>query len=185
MDVKIPRIRPVGVSVIAVLEVLLGISDIIGSLFVLFAFSFANVKIVTDLGTAFEGALLPEIFGIVLIAAGIASFVLAYGMWTGRGWAWLASVMFAVLSAALYAFGLVFGTVLDLIPVVFYLALLAYLFTGGVRNFFRHTPSVTSRQVNMVASRGLPQASSSYCTNCGRQLEPMARFCDVCGIRLR
>ena len=64
------RHRPLGVTIIAVLLVIAGIISFVGGLILLII-----------------------LVGIVFLALGIAYFVMAYGLWKGRGWAWTISLI--------------------------------------------------------------------------------------------
>jgi hypothetical protein len=84
------KTRPTGVTILVILEVLSGLSSLLGGL-----------------GLVAFGALV-GFFGIIagflgeiLLVFALVSFVLAYGLWNGKGWAWTWSLVFAVISAIL------------------------------------------------------------------------------------
>jgi uncharacterized membrane protein HdeD (DUF308 family) len=64
------RNRPLGVTIIAILLVIAGIISFVSGLILLII-----------------------LVGIVFLALGIAYFVMAYGLWKGRGWAWTISLI--------------------------------------------------------------------------------------------
>src|SRR5919205_3756288 len=105
--------RPLGVTIIAVLNVIAGIIAI-----------------------AVGIPALIVIVGIVFIAVGIASLVMAYGLWKGRSWAWTITlilsaigIIFAIASIAAGNIGAVFHIIIN--AVIIY-----YLYRPNVKAFF-------------------------------------------------
>jgi hypothetical protein len=162
--------RPVGVTIVTILEVIIGIGDVIIGSVLLFLALIAGV-----LG---GGAVATALFliDLVVIGLGVFSLVLAYGLWTGKRWAWILSVIGAIIGVILgvlvIAVSLAGGSgILEslsssprqpLVPIVVYGLILACLSTRNVRTFFGRIP----------------------CANCGAPSQSAANFCDRCGIRL-
>ena len=67
---------------------------------------------------------------------GFLSLVLSYGLWTGKGWAWVSAIVLALIGLVTGLIGLLFGSYLYIIPMVFYGIILVYLGTRSVRSFF-------------------------------------------------
>lgn len=134
--------RPIGVTILTILQVMSGIVDIgLGALLV-----FAYV-VFAALGGFLAIALL--LLGCVAFGLGILSFVLAYGLWAGKGWAWVLSIIGAIIGlilgmlslvSSLVSGGLTLGNVpyvlAELVPIILYLLILVYLSTRNVRAFF-------------------------------------------------
>jgi hypothetical protein len=132
--------RPVGIVVLTILQVLTGIAEIAGGLLLILAYFV--VTAILGGGLLAIGVLA---LGIVAFVIGVFSFILAYGLWAGKGWAWVLSIagaviglVFGVLSiVAAFLYG---GFTLDilgyLVPVVLYVIILVYLSTRNVRAFF-------------------------------------------------
>lgn len=98
--------RPLGVTIIAILTLIAGIA-------------FIAIGI-----------------GFALIAIAIAYFVMAYGLWEGRSWAWTLTlilsaigIIFAIASIAAGNIGAVFHIILN--AVIIY-----YLYRPNVKAFF-------------------------------------------------
>jgi hypothetical protein len=132
--------RPVGIVVLTILQILSGIAEIAGGLLLLLAYFVVNA--ILGAGLLAIGVLA---LGIVAFIIGVFSFILAYGLWTGKGWAWVLSIIggiiglvFGVLSvvAAFLYGGFTWDILGYLVPVVLYLIILAYLMTRNVRAFF-------------------------------------------------
>ena len=86
--------RPVGVLIITILQIIIGIGDIItGTVLLILAL------IVGGLGGMLATALL--LIDLVAIGLGIFSLTLAYGVWTGKRWAWPLSVIGAIIGIIL------------------------------------------------------------------------------------
>jgi len=127
------RIRPTGVTILAVLEALSGL-----------------VWLLAGAGMMMVGALMP-IFGVglpmflgaiaglmslVFLIFGIIAFVLAYGLFTGKGWAWLWSLVFAVIGVILALFEIMSSLGSGILPIIIYLVIIYYLTRHHVKVFF-------------------------------------------------
>jgi hypothetical protein len=56
-------------------------------------------------GIGFLAGALAALLGGVFIIAGLVAFLLAYGFWTGRGWAWILGIIFSIVGIVLGADG--------------------------------------------------------------------------------
>jgi len=207
--------RPLGVTILAILQIISGIWDFIVGAALLLGFVvvgiFAGFNIITG---AFLG------LAAVAFVLGILSLVLAYGLWKGRRWAWVWSIITAILGLILGIVGLVLVgltlyTVVNIVPIVLYAIILIYLMTPRVRAFFGRTggfvvgqpfvPAPPMVQPYPPAPQPMPQpvaqqpyyppmaypqpAPQAYgptaCPRCGAPALPGGYFCDRCGTRLR
>jgi uncharacterized membrane protein (DUF2068 family) len=119
--------RPNGVATVAILEMLLGII-----LFTAFVLSFLpgilrHFRPVTEM--------------ILLILATV-DFALAYGLWTGKGWAWTTALVFGLVGITFSGFMLfvrpAFG---QLVSLLIDLLILYYLMQPKVHRHFKGTVS--------------------------------------------
>lgn len=121
--------RPTGVAVLAILEAVSGIYYLITGFG-----EFLSASIISTLarsGIPFDVIpLLPRAIGTVLIFFGLVSLLLAWGLWTGKGWARMVALVFAILSIilSLVSFHLI-GLIIDII-------LVYYLTRPNVKQFF-------------------------------------------------
>ena len=159
--------RPIGVTILTILQVISGIGDIaLGTLLIFVYFVF------TALGGFFAIALL--VLGFVAIGLGIFSFALAYGLWAGKGWAWVLSIVgaiigliFGVLSLvlSLVSGGLTLENIAELVPIILYLLILVYLSTRNVRAFFGRAGGIAFGRQMVPAPGGppyMPQTQPPY-----------------------
>jgi len=135
------KVRPFGVTLIVILE-------LIGSLFFLGNGGFllaeaASFEVETPgskpiLGSfvaglsAAIGMIIFLTIGIVLIATGLLTLLIAYGLWTGRRWAWSLCIIFSI-------FGLIIGVLslpLGIIILAINLLVLYYLTRRRAKAFF-------------------------------------------------
>ncbi len=89
--------RPVGITILAVLEVLIGIVGLLASLLIIgFSALFATLPTVGPLlgaiGLVIGGVVL--FFSIIWLATGV-------GFLHGRGWSWTLGMIFSILSVGL------------------------------------------------------------------------------------
>ena len=125
--------RPFGITLLVVLQIILGILELLGALVV-----------------AFVSFVLPEMFphvrffaprsmfsGVVLVVFAFVEFILAYGLWMGKGWAWIGSLIFAVVVLVFSAFTLFMRLrVGEVIALVLNLVIIYYLMQPRVQSYF-------------------------------------------------
>ncbi len=77
------------------------------------------------------------VFGAVLVALAVVSFVVAYGLLKGRGWAWTISIILSIISIVWNAITLItaanFG---GIISIIISAIILYYLFRPHVKAYF-------------------------------------------------
>jgi hypothetical protein len=88
----VPRRRPFGVTIIAILLFISAVIEIIGGLFFL-------------LGSLISNPLAAVLGGWIPLAVAILSFILAWGLWTLRPWAYWATVILEVINIVSHLFG--------------------------------------------------------------------------------
>ena len=129
-------VRPTGVTVLAMVEVAIGIVGLIMALDLLYwadwRFSFDEMA-----WGAIDGALL-----LAYIATSMAAFKVASGFWSLQVWAWrwavgLSCGLIGLVVFSVIAWGL---TTLDVIGLTVHLAVLAYLNLKPVRALFGRPP---------------------------------------------
>ena len=120
--------RPLGITILAILEILGGLALLAGGAGLAAAAAFG----VFGFGFAALGGL--------LVILGLLSFVVAFGLWTGRGWALTIGMILAIISVitnivsiASGSFGSIFGLIIALI-------IIYYLTRPHVRAFFHRGP---------------------------------------------
>jgi hypothetical protein len=118
--------------VLAVLHVILGILPLLGG-FVLMVVGFVLPEMFPYVRFAIRSATL----GVGLVAFALMDFLLAYGLWRGKGWAWSVSLVFAVLGIILSVFALfVRPEVGELLSLIIDLVIVYYLIQPRVQAFF-------------------------------------------------
>jgi hypothetical protein len=125
--------RPVGITILAILEILIGIVGLLASLVIIgFSALFSTLPTVGSLlgaiGLVIGGVVL--FFGVVWLATGV-------GFFHGRGWSWTLGMIFSILSLlgaiGALTIGLITGGVGGLI---FWGLMLYYLTRTHVKAFF-------------------------------------------------
>lgn len=136
--------RPAGVTALAVLEILLGLgglgvgfilavmSALLGSL--LGSFGASGSEGVTFSIGLFGGlfAAVGAIIGGIIIVVGLVNFAIAYGLLKGLGWAWMLSLVFAIIS-------IVFGILMfpiGIVAIILDALIIFYLTRSNVKAFF-------------------------------------------------
>jgi len=142
--------RPIGITLIAILNIVIGILLILGAL------SFAAlaglavsgygpdlIPGLTDLPYLDIMMALGGIIAVVLIIVALVEFIMAWGLLKGKGWAWILSIVFMFLTIALGFLSLVHPTAFNLIGLAIDALIVYYLFRPNVKAFFGRGPAVT------------------------------------------
>jgi hypothetical protein len=75
-------------------------------------------------------------FGVVLLAISIASFVVAYGLLKGLGWAWTVTVILSIISIVSNAISIATGNIAAIISIIISGIILYYLYRPHVKAYF-------------------------------------------------
>ncbi len=131
--------RPTGVTVMGVLQILgglgsLGLGFILAVTYAFLGSLMASGSEGVAFSAGFGGFLVVAgaIIGGILMLIGIANLVIAYGLFKGRGWAWMLCLIFAVISAVLGILAFPVGIVI----ILFNAVLIYYLTRRNVKEYF-------------------------------------------------
>ncbi len=75
-------------------------------------------------------------FGAVLLALAIVSFIVAYGLLKGRGWAWTITVILSIISIVLNVISIAAGNLASIISIIISGIILYYLYRPHVKAYF-------------------------------------------------
>jgi uncharacterized membrane protein (DUF2068 family) len=132
------------------------------------------------------GGLLPVIGGVLIIVA-LLNVLFAWGLWNGKGWAWILALIFAVLGILFSLVSLVRGGLGSIIVLIIDVVIVYYLTRPNVKAFFSEakTPSSTPTPTpTMMAQPPTASTSNKVCSNCGAPLTSDEKFCAHCGAKL-
>ena len=142
-DRKLGKKRPTGVVVVAILEVLGGISSLAaGGVVMAIPWGAAPGRVASGfgiLGGFF--AVVAGLIGGILYLVGIADFFIAYGLLKGNSWVWILCSVFAIIGIVLGLILLPFG----IIPIIFDTIIIYYLTRPHVKEFFGKAASQSDR----------------------------------------
>lgn len=129
------RERPTGVTILAILEIIVGIVSLISGLAITILFATVGGM----MGRIPEAAPLAALFGAfgaviggLLILVSIVCFIIAYGFWKGKGWAWVLGLIFAII-------GIISGLISlpgGIISIIINGLIIYYLTRPHVKEFF-------------------------------------------------
>jgi hypothetical protein len=105
--------RPLGVTIIAVLAVIAGVAYV-----------------------AIGAVLLVVGIGFALIAISIAYFVMAYGLWNGKRWAWTITLILSGIGIILGIASVAAGSVGAVFHIIINGVIIYYLYRPNVKTFF-------------------------------------------------
>ena len=150
-----PKSRPVGVTIIAILNIIGGIIMLFGAIALITigavlptlpqtAFNQSRLQGNLTAGQAPMPPMVPQsllggigiAFGVVLLALSIASFVVAYGLLKGLGWAWTVTVILSIISVVLNAISIATGNIGGIVSIIISGIILYYLYRPHVKAYF-------------------------------------------------
>ena len=126
---------------LALLQVLLGILFLLG-VFALTVIGFGLPEVFPHV-RFLPVRLFVVVIGLLFVAA--IEFLLAFGVWNGMGWAWGASLAFAVLGIAFFVFSLFLRPGIgEIASLIIDLLVLYYLMQPRVQAYFRKGVAVST-----------------------------------------
>lgn len=125
--------RPMGITILAVLSAIGGVLGILGGIALIGLGGVASASTGT---AAYFG--LGAIWGLLVLAAAIASLVFAYGAWTLKPWAWPLGVALQIISLALSVLAILSGGDIagQIISIAIAAIILYYLFQPNIKAVF-------------------------------------------------
>ena len=134
--------RPTGITIIVVLMIIGGIILLFTGITPLFLGPLINID--SDYSTSELGFLI-TIGGLVLVALGIASLIVSWGLLKGKGWARIITLSISII-AIIFAIVSLVSTedLVHLISVIIYGIIIYYMFTDKVKLFFGRVKESTT-----------------------------------------
>jgi hypothetical protein len=155
-----PKSRPTGVTIIAILNIIGGVIMLFGALaLIAIGTILPTLPPTTFNQSGLQGNLtagqipvpppgVPPMvsqsllggigiaFGIVLLAISIVSFVVAYGLLKGLGWAWTVTVILSIVSIVFNVISIATGNIAAIISVIISGIIIYYLYRPHVKAYF-------------------------------------------------
>jgi hypothetical protein len=144
---QVQREKPAGVDLLGVIMAISGIFAFFSGIDALFFASFlASVAPVNTSipGVAQATAEMAAIGGSVILALGIGSFVVAYGLVSGRTWAWSGAVALATIGIVIPIMNVIVGYWPSIFTIMLSILVLYYLSRREVKSYFRSPVSAPS-----------------------------------------
>jgi hypothetical protein len=137
--------RPLGVSIIAILNVISGIIMLIGGVGLAAVGSALPTMTTVDPNAGGQMALVGLLgggaaaVGAVLIVLGIVSFIVAWGLFKGKGWAWTVTIILSAISVIMGIVSLVGGNFGAIVNIIIAGVVIYYLYRPHVKAYFGKT----------------------------------------------
>jgi len=77
-----------------------------------------------------------DVIGSILIVLGIASFVVAWGLLKGKGWAWIVTIIITIISLVFNALSIVSGNIGAIVGIIIDGVIIYYLYRPNVKSYF-------------------------------------------------
>lgn len=131
--------RPLGVTILAVLDILGGIiALLLGLVYMSLSATLAQTGAVIAGGSglfALFGAFIIAL-GLIFLILGILAVAVGWGFWKGSGWAWLFSLVLYVIGVILGVISLAVGDVASIVIIIIGALLVYYMFRPNVKAWF-------------------------------------------------
>lgn len=127
-----PRVRPTGVTILAILGFILAALFIFAGLALVALGPLITSLMEESMLYPYPIALLAGVLGVALLISGGIGLIISWGLWTGRGWAWWLTVIFSALSLLLSLLALPNGIIGLLVNAL----ILYYFFKPHVKDYF-------------------------------------------------
>jgi lysylphosphatidylglycerol synthetase-like protein (DUF2156 family) len=169
--------RPLGITLLSVLHILQAILFFLGGVALIVLGAFIRRGLFGP-PRLLHGVV--SLIGVVVVVIGLLYVGLAWGLWTGKGWAWVLSLVLAVLGLIVSLIALVRGRFGAIVVLILDVIILYYLFRPNVRAFFgeQKTPP---QPTPVAASTSQPTPPTRFCSNCGAPTQGNEKFCTHCG----
>jgi hypothetical protein len=131
--------KPLGVDLLAIVMVISGIFAVFSGIDALYFASF--LKSVAPINTAVSGtfgavATYSAIWGSIILALGIGSFMVAYGLFHGRSWGWSGAVALAIIGIVIPIMNMMAGYWPSIFTLILSIIVLYYLSRPQVKAYF-------------------------------------------------
>jgi len=148
------KARPIGVTIIAILAIIDGIVLLTGGILAVTIVpmlssglngGLSNITVTSQQGelvnvqsTGMNGivATIAMVAGSIAIVLGIVWFVLAWGLLTGKGWAWIITLILAIISVIFSIVGIASGGAPSIISLIINGVILYYMYRPNVKSYF-------------------------------------------------
>ena len=128
------RERPTGVTLLGVLQGFLGILLLLGFI-ALTIVSFGLPELFPHMRLLFPVRLF--VVAVILLVLALVEFMLAYGLWSGMSWTWVASLAFALLGIVFAIFSLFLRPGIgEIISLLVNLLIVYYLMQPRIHSYF-------------------------------------------------
>jgi lysylphosphatidylglycerol synthetase-like protein (DUF2156 family) len=144
--------RPAALTTVTILSIINGIVLLVGgvaSILIvptiissLVSNDLSNLTNTEDLSPQFETVLTNAIINVVYIvssvaiALGLAWFGLAWGLFTGKGWSWLITVIFAIITVVVSIIGVLSGSITSIPTLIINGVILYYMYRPHIKSYF-------------------------------------------------
>jgi hypothetical protein len=137
--------RPLGITIIAILNIISGIVMIFAGFGLAAASSLMPTISTIDPNAAGQMAIASlaggaaTAIGAVLIILGIVSFIVAWGLLKAKGWAWIVTIILSIISLVIGVISLVGGNVGSIVNIVIAGVIIYYMYRPHVKAYFGRT----------------------------------------------
>ena len=127
------RVRPLGVTIVAILMIIGGIILLGTGVFGLIAGIGLSALGLGEMG-AFVTAII--VVSIIVIALGIASLIVSWGLIKAKSWAWKITVILSIIIVITSIVSIATGNPIQIIHLIVYGVILYYMYRPDVRTYF-------------------------------------------------
>jgi hypothetical protein len=135
--------RPLGISILAILELLFGVLALIfGAILAAASGAIVSAASSVGLGSISSGVLgtFIAVLGGGVAVAGLIGILIGWGLWTGRGWARIVAIILTAIGVIGGLVTLILSIYTGIVSLIIDLLILWYLFRPNVKAYFSKSP---------------------------------------------
>lgn len=148
--------RPIGVTIIAILIIIGGISLLIGGISLIGLGALLSISsedviqsngISTDVAQLASLGMIPLVLGMVMLILGIAYLIVSYGLLKGKVWAWAITIIVTIIGLIIQIISsivtgsitssILIGLASHIVGIIISGIIIYYMFRPNVKAFFR------------------------------------------------
>ncbi len=182
------KVRPIGITIIVILEAVVSALLVFSGLVLVVLGPILGITLPEVIQRPLPGivaAAFTVIFGIFILILGAAGCFIAWGLWTGQGWAWTVALVFMAVNIVINLFSF------DIVGLIINALIAFYLWQPHVKAFYGKQAVELPYQVT-VSKTQPPQPPQQpqpgtviYCSKCGVANALDSRFCRNCGAEIK
>ena len=126
--------RPLGITIIAILTIIGGLAFLASGIAAVTVAPFLSSNGINN--NSMLTPVISAVTGVGLLILGLAYFVMAYGLWKGKSWAWTITLILSAIGIISGIASIAGGNAGAVFHIIINVAIIYYLYRPNVKSFF-------------------------------------------------